>query len=142
MILQYPHPTLKKKAVKVDPTASLTHAIVTRLKKIMKNNQSVGLAAPQIGISKRIAVADAVIPPEIIVLINPVVLRRENLMEVGEGCLSLQSKGTYLAKRPNRITFKNQTLSGKTETLIRTGKFANIIDHEIDHLNGICGGRK
>ena len=140
MILQYPNPILKRKAVRVDPTATSTYSIVSRLKRTMKEYQSVGLAAPQLGISKRIAVVDQIMPAGIIVLINPVVLKREIITEVGEGCLSMVKRGTYLIRRPDKITFKN-FVRGKVEIIVKTGRIANIIDHEIDHLNGICGGR-
>jgi peptide deformylase len=139
MILQYPNPILKKKAARVDPTASSTYSIVRRLKKIMEDRTCLGLAAPQIGISKQIAIASLIFPPETIVLINPVVLKRSMMTKVAEGCMSIN--GNYLATRPNKIVFKNFS-RGKVETITKIGKIANVIDHEIDHLNGICGGRK
>jgi peptide deformylase len=139
MILQYPHPTLKRKATKVDPVASSTRSIVRQLKKVMEERTCLGLSAPQIGISKQVAIASLIFPPETIVLVNPVVLKRSEIAKTVEGCMSI--KGNYLTNRPNRITFKNY-VSGKAETITKVGKIANVIDHEIDHLNGICGGRK
>lgn len=139
MILQYPHPILKKKAVKVDPTASSTRSIVKRLKKIMEERTCLGLSAPQIGISKQVAIASLIFPPETIVLVNPVVLKRSGIAKIVEGCMSIN--GNYLVNRPSQITFKNYA-SGKAEVITEIGKLANVIDHEIDHLNGICGGRK
>jgi peptide deformylase len=133
---------LQKKAVRVDPKARSTRYLVSKLVKYLTEYKSVGIAAPQIGVSKQVAIALMVFPAETIVLINPVVLKREMLTQVAEGCLSMEKRGTYLARRPNKITFVTQLPSGKFTTLIKTGKMANIIDHEIEHLKGICGGKR
>lgn len=138
MILKYPHPTLLRKATKVDPKSDTTKIIVHKLKTYVNKHQALGLAAPQLGISKQVAIASLIFPPEQIVLINPVVLRRQQLSKIWEGCLSMPTM--YYASRPHVITFRNYDTKGNATVMTVEGKMANIVDHEMDHLNGICGG--
>lgn len=139
MILMYPNPTLLRKAIKVDPKADSTKLIIHKLKIAIDKYKAQGMAAPQFGISKQIAIASLIFPPEQIVLINPVVMKRQQLSKVWEGCLSMPKM--YYATRPHVITFRNHDTKGNVATMTAFGKMANIVDHEIDHLNGICGGR-
>jgi peptide deformylase len=100
--------------------------------------KGVGLAAPQIGIAKRIAVIDLSVaedPQQKIVLINPEVIRKEEFQTGEEGCLSLPGFREQVT-RPKSVTVRAQNIQG--EWFERTGEelLARAFCHEIDHLNG------
>lgn len=93
-----------------------------------------GLAAPQVGILKRLVVID--MGQGVIKLVNPVITHREGIQEVVEGCLSYPNIFGKL-KRPARVTVEALDENGKTITLTGTGSLAKCFCHEIDHLDGI-----
>jgi peptide deformylase len=100
--------------------------------------KGVGLAAPQIGISKRIAVIDLSVaedPSQQIVLINPEILGREGLQTNEEGCLSIPGFREQVT-RPKTVTIRAQNAMG--EWFEQTGEdlLARAFVHETDHLNG------
>lgn len=99
----------------------------------------VGLAAPQIGISKRVAVIDVTLgedPKSKFVLVNPVILSAEGKARQDEGCLSLPDFRAE-TPRPARVTVRAQDVLGKEFTLAGEGLLARALCHETDHLNGI-----
>ena len=93
----------------------------------------VGMAANMIGVLKRIIAVEA--EDGYLVLFNPVILKRSGLYEAEEGCLSLE--GVRKAKRYQSIKVQYQTADGKTRIKTFTGWTAQIIQHEIDHCDGI-----
>ena len=98
----------------------------------------VGLAAPQIGIPKRIAVIDVTFkedPAQKLVLINPEILRTEGKQVGTEGCLSIPEFREKVT-RPQRVTVRAQDLSGKFFELTGEDLLARAFMHETDHLNG------
>jgi len=100
--------------------------------------KGVGLAAPQIGIGKRIAVIDLSVaedPTQKIVLINPEIIRKEDVQTGEEGCLSLPGFREQVT-RPKSVTVRAQDAKG--EWFEKTGDelLARAFCHEIDHLNG------
>lgn len=100
--------------------------------------RGVGLAAPQIGIARRIAVIDCTSgedPAEKIVLLNPEVVRVEGKQRGEEGCLSLPGFREHVT-RGHRVTVRAR--NGKGETFEKSGEdlLARAFQHEIDHLNG------
>lgn len=98
----------------------------------------VGLAAPQIGISKRIAVVDVTFkedPAQKLVLVNPEILRTEGKQVGTEGCLSIPEFREKVT-RPQRVTVRAQDLSGKFFELTGEDLLARAFMHETDHLNG------
>jgi peptide deformylase len=101
--------------------------------------QGVGLAAPQIGVSKRLAVVDVSLgknPEAKIVLANPEIIHVEGDQREEEGCLSLPSfRGNVL--RPAYVTIRAQDAQGKTFEMRGEGLLARAFCHEIDHLNGV-----
>ncbi len=103
--------------------------------KIMKANEGIGLAAPQAGQSLRIIVIEY--SEGALALINPKITRKsfkKDIME--EGCLSLPDIRKDV-KRSIKITIKALNLKGEPVKLKAEGLLARIIQHEIDHLNGI-----
>src|ERR1700719_1280795 len=101
--------------------------------------QGVGLAATQIGLSKRLAVIDVSLgknPEAKLVLANPEIIHVEGDQREEEGCLSLPGfRGSVL--RPAYVTVRAQNLKGETYEIRGEGLLARAFCHEIDHLNGI-----
>ena len=129
----------------LDTPASYVTAFDDKLQKLidemfasMYSAHGVGLAAPQIGIGKRIAVIDCSFkerPEERYVLVNPEIIGTEGKQRGGEGCLSLPDFREELT-RPNRATVRAQDVTGKEFELTGEGLLARAILHETDHLNG------
>ena len=100
----------------------------------MEANNGVGLAAPQIGISKQIIVLrfDGITYK----LVNPVIIKQEGKQNSEEGCLSLPNvKGRVF--RPEKVVVKAQDENGEEVNLIGRYDLARVLSHEIDHLHGI-----
>jgi peptide deformylase len=98
----------------------------------------VGLAAPQIGISKRIAVIDITFkedPAQKIVLVNPEIVRTEGRQEGSEGCLSIPEFRERVI-RPQRVTVRAQDVEGNTFEITGEDLLARAFMHETDHLKG------
>jgi peptide deformylase len=102
--------------------------------------RGVGLAAPQIGISKRIAVVDVTFkedPAAKLVLINPVILKKEGRQRSSEGCLSIPDFREEVT-RAKTVTVRAQDLKGKFFEHTGEDLLARAFLHETDHLNGNC----
>lgn len=127
---------LEKKAKKVAKIDDTIKNICASMIKTMIENHGVGLAAPQVNISKRIIVVliDNKIPR---VMINPeIVVFSEQLTEMKEGCLSIPD--IFMNKtRPSHIKVKYRDISGHPRYEMYTGLNSRVIQHEIDHLDGI-----
>ena len=93
-----------------------------------------GLAAPQVGILKRLVVID--MGTGLIKLVNPRIISQEGVHEVVEGCLSVPGEWGKL-KRPEKVTVEALDENGNKITLTGTGDLAKCFCHEIDHLDGI-----
>lgn len=101
----------------------------------MKNSNGVGLAAPQIGSNIRLIVI--AYKNNSITMVNPVILKKSSLENTSEeGCLSIP--GTFgNVKRHTNIVVEMTDLSGNKQVIKAKGMFARIIQHEIDHLDGV-----
>lgn len=104
------------------------------MKETMYMAEGVGLAAPQVGILRRICVIDVGEGP--IELINPVIIEESGVQEGSEGCLSCPGE-SGIVKRAMNVTVKAQDRNGKTFEISGEGLLARAFQHEIDHLNGI-----
>ncbi len=93
-----------------------------------------GLAAPQVGILKRLVVID--MGEGLIKLVNPRIIHQEGTQEVIEGCLSIPNRSGKL-KRPEKVTVQALNENGEEIVLTGTGAMAKCFCHEIDHLDGI-----
>lgn len=93
-----------------------------------------GLAAPQVGILRRICVVDVGEGP--IELVNPSIIAEDGEQTGSEGCLSIPGKSGTV-KRPMKVTVKAQNRNGETFEVTGEGLLARAFCHEIDHLNGI-----
>ncbi len=130
-----PDPVLRQKAKKVANIDGSIQKLIDDMIDTLRTVHGVGLAAPQIGMSLRIAVIE--IPgKEVIILINPEIIKRQGERVVEEACLSVP--GYYgEVKRSKVVKVKAQDRSGKEFRLRREGLLAHALEHEIDHLNGV-----
>ena len=126
---------LKKTALVTDPLSSDIQDLLPEMIKVMHEEGGVGLAAPQIGRSIRVAVAE--VDDTQYFLINPEItsLSQEKIISE-EGCLSLP-KEFFPVVRSETVTIKYQNEKGLPKKLRATGFLATVIQHEIDHLDGI-----
>jgi peptide deformylase len=137
-IVKYGDAVLEKPS---DPIAKFDDAL-TKLADDMFESMyaahGVGLAAPQIGISKRIAVIDVTFkedPEAKIVLVNPEIVHVEGRITSNEGCLSLPEFREKVT-RPRKVTARAQNLKGETFEVTGEELLARALLHETDHLNG------
>lgn len=146
-VLLYPDHALREVSTEVaafDETSldARLREDITDLIDTLRANPGAAIAAPQVGIKKRIIVMDVSArgPKDtghgLLILINPVVTARSQTKTVREGCLSIPD---YLAnvKRAKKVTATALDRVGKTVTIEARGLEAIAIQHEIDHLDGI-----
>ena len=138
-VMKYGSSVLRQVAQPVEEITDEIRQIADDMLKAMYDSDGVGLAAPQIGVSKRIVVID-VNPNDLscepIALINPEIVEREGQEDAEEGCLSVpEVRGEV--KRAEKVTIKALNLDGKKVRIEATDLFARAIQHEIDHLNGV-----
>ena len=133
-IRQFGDPTLRRPAEPVTEIDTEVRAICATMVEAMLRANGAGLAAPQIGISKRIIVLD--VEGQFHVLINPeLVLVEGETEELSEGCLSLPGVSAPVT-RGSRATIAGTTLDGERIEITGEGLLARAIQHEMDHLNG------
>ena len=129
------HPVLKQVAEPVEHVNKKLRALIDDMAETMYKTEGVGLAAPQVAVSKRIIVVDDQVGSGLIVLINPEITHAEGSQVDPEGCLSVP--GYYGdVERFNKITVKGIDPHNKKVTIKAEGFLARIFQHEIDHLEG------
>jgi peptide deformylase len=138
-IVKYGDPVLEKRGADVtDFDSPELHKLIEDMFESMYAARGVGLAAPQIGISRRIAVIDCSgneEQPERIVLINPEILATEGLQSGEEGCLSIPGFREQVT-RAQRVTVRAQNVKGEWFEMTGEDLLARAFLHETDHLNG------
>jgi peptide deformylase len=137
-IVKFGDPVLETPAKTVTDFNDQLRKLVDDMFESMYVAHGVGLAAPQIGISKRIAVIDTTFkedPDAKIVLINPEIIRLEGKQTGSEGCLSIPDFREEV-KRGFRATARAQNLKGEFFEVSGEELLARALQHEIDHLNG------
>ncbi|MCU1287198.1 MAG: peptide deformylase [Acidobacteriales bacterium] len=137
-IVLYGDQVLEKTAEPVTVFDAELRTLLDDMFESMYAAHGVGLAAPQIGIPKRIAVVDCSFkerPAERIVLVNPEIIGQEGKQSSGEGCLSLPDFRENVT-RANRVTVRAQDGHGKEFEMTGEGLLARAFLHETDHLNG------
>lgn len=126
---------LRKKSKAVEVIDDKIRQILNDMAETMYNTENGGgLAAPQIGILKRLVVID--MGKGLIKLINPKIIKQEGNQEVIEGCLSIPNTWGRL-KRPEKVVVQALNENGEEIILTGTGDLAKCFCHEIDHLEGI-----
>ncbi len=135
-ILKYPNDFLRKKAREVedfkDPKLV---GLVSDMVKTMEAEKGIGLAAPQVGLNLRICVVK--VDNVLYELINPKIYsysRKKEIFE--EGCLSFPGK-FFPVERPVKVKVKFRDIAGKKKKIKASGLLARVLQHEIDHLDGI-----
>ena len=133
----YSDPVLRKKARPVGKVGDAERKLASDMIETMRSASGVGLAAPHVGISKRIIVVEGVDDDSAaLVLINPKIVRKKGSVNFCEGCLSLPGVSSDVL-RPEAITVEALNLDGDVFKINADGLLARIIQHEIDHLDGI-----
>jgi peptide deformylase len=138
-IVKYPDPVLATKGEPVTEFGPELAQFVDEMWASMYAAHGIGLAAPQIGVSKRITVIDVSFkerPDEKVVLINPEIIAREGKQFEEEGCLSLPEIRDKV-HRAARVTVRAQDVNGEFFEAEGEELLARAMQHEIDHLDGI-----
>ena len=138
-IVKYGSKVLRENAAPVDAVDDEIKQLIDDLFDSMSEAEGVGLAAPQIGISRRVIAVDVSsqhgdAPP--LALINPRILQTEGADAAEEGCLSIPELYGEV-ERATRIEVKALDATGKPFQFVAEDFFARVLQHEIDHLNGI-----
>ncbi len=137
-IVVYPHPVLLKKAEPVADFDEELARLAAEMHQIMIKAEGVGLAAPQIGVSKQICIVDLSVgddPDQLYVLINPEIIEAEGSQKGEEGCLSFPDIIT-IVDRPYRVKIRCRNLAGDPVEVAAEGFLARAFCHELDHLDG------
>jgi len=138
-IVKYGDPVLEKPGATIKKFDPELEALAEDMFVSMYAAQGVGLAAPQIGKSMRLAVVDVTTgknPEAKIVLVNPEIIHAEGEAREEEGCLSIPGFRGYVI-RPQFVTVRAQNLKGEMFEIRGENLLARAFCHEIDHLNGI-----
>ncbi len=137
-IIKVGHPTLEKKAAPVDRIDEEIVRLARDMVETLYAAPGVGLAAPQLNVSKRLIVVDVSIgkdPDELIILANPEIVAQEGEIICEEGCLSVPDIQEKVA-RPSKVVVKGLGLDGATVAVEAEDFAARALCHEIDHLDG------
>ncbi len=133
-IITHPNPILRQRAQKIENISDI-EKIIPDFIKTMKEKKGIGLAAPQIG--KSIQLIAIQTKDDAQIFINPKITWKSFKKEIAEeGCLSIPNTFGKV-KRSYKITVKFQDQKGQKQKLITKGLYARVLQHEIDHLNGI-----
>lgn len=140
-VYEYPHPVLKKKAEKVSGVDDEMRKFLDDMLETMYAAEGVGLAAPQVGVSKRIVVIDIShddedrMPP--LYMVNPEIVWKSDERVCGEeGCLSVPEQRAEV-ERYAAVKVEYIDYHGKNQILEADGFLAIAVQHELDHLDGI-----
>ncbi len=138
-IYHYPEPVLKQKAAPVKVFDDALRQLAADMAETMYAAPGVGLAAPQVGVSRRLIVLDCTPkdePRRLLPAVNPEIVVREGEVCEEEGCLSVPE---YYAKvtRNAKVQVRFFDLHGELQEIEADGLWAICLQHEIDHLNGI-----
>ncbi len=139
-ILKYGDPVLRERAKEIDPAEiSSLRELIDDMVETMYAEPGVGLAANQVGVSRRLAVIDLTVgeePDNVHVLINPEIVESEGEQVDEEGCLSIPDF-VELVARPERVRVTYLDREGDAKEMWGEGLMARAICHELDHLNGV-----
>ena len=139
-LFEYPHPILKKKAEKVQKVDDELRKLLDDMLETMYASNGCGLAAPQIGVSKRIVVIDIAHEdeePRPLYMVNPEIVWQSEEKEISEeGCLSVPGQRAEV-ERPAAVRIKYLDYYGKKQELEADDFLAVAAQHEIDHLDGV-----
>ena len=133
-VVQTGEPVLREKCVEIKSFNQELASLLDDLKETVRAENGAGLAAPQIGINKRVVVVD--VDEGFFELVNPVIVSTKGEQTGPEGCLSVKGKqGTVT--RPYKVKAEYRDRNGKKHKLTAEGFFARAVCHELDHLDGV-----
>lgn len=138
-VIAHPNPALKQRACAVDPASDPDlRSLVARMLETMYEAHGIGLAATQVGVLKRVVVYDlGEERPEPVALCNPeIVSMSEETVTDDEGCLSVPGIAVPV-ERAARVRCRALTLEGDPVEMEADGLLARLLQHEIDHLDGV-----
>ncbi len=139
-IYHYPEPILRKETETITSFDDILSQIIVDMAETMYDAPGIGLAAPQVGKSLKLIVVDITKESDgekkYMPMINPKIVEHEGKQLDEEGCLSLPEL-TSNVKRYQKVTVSYQDAEGKPQELTVEDRFAVVLQHEIDHVNGI-----
>ncbi len=137
-IVKYGNPTLAQRAEEIKTIDKEIEELAQNMVQTMHAAPGIGLAAPQVNVSKRLIMADLSVgerSEDLIILINPEFISQEGEIVLEEGCLSVPGISDHVT-RPSRVVVKGVDLKGNERIIEAEGTLARVFCHEIDHLNG------
>lgn len=139
-ILVYPAPELKRKSLPVEELDEDLERLLDGMAETLRDADGVGLAAPQVGRNIRALIVDVPLPEsderEFYELINPEIVSSRGFQEGEEGCLSVPGFFANV-RRKNHVRVSALNRKGKRFTIDADGMLSRVLQHEIDHLDGI-----
>jgi peptide deformylase len=137
-IITYGNPILAKRAEPVQKIDQELRDLAHNMVLTMHAAPGIGLAAPQVSVSKRLITVDLSVgerPEDLIILANPEILEKEGETYMEEGCLSVPGIEEKVS-RPAKVKVKGLDLEGEEKFIEASGTLARVFCHEIDHING------
>lgn len=139
-ILVYPAPELKRKSLPVEELDEDLERLLDGMAETLRDADGVGLAAPQVGRNIRVLIVNVPLPEsderEFYELINPEIVSSRGFQEGEEGCLSVPGFFANV-RRKNHVRVSALNRKGKRFTIDADGMLSRVLQHEIDHLDGI-----
>jgi peptide deformylase len=138
-IRKYPEKILKQKTTMIQNIDGVAQRLIDDMIDTMHAAHGVGLAANQVGIPQQLCVIDLSLREEkapLLVLINPVIVEREGIVEADEGCLSIPGYLTSI-RRAEKVYIQGLNREGKDIAIEAEGLLARALQHELDHLAGL-----
>ena len=133
-VVQVGDDVLRQKCFPVEEFDEKLWTLLDDMKETVKKEEGAGLAAPQVGVLRRVVVVD--VEEGYYEFINPVITAQKGEQTGWEGCLSVRGKSGVVS-RPMKVKLSYQDRKGEKKTLQAKGFFARAICHELDHLDGV-----
>jgi peptide deformylase len=137
-IVKYGNSTLAQRAEEIKTIDKEIEDLAQNMVQTMHAAPGIGLAAPQVNVSKRLITVDLSVgerSEDLIILINPELISKDGEIILEEGCLSVPDVSERVT-RPSRVVVKGVDLKGNEKIIEAEGTLARVFCHEIDHLNG------
>ena len=133
-VVQMGDEVLRQKCFPVETFDETLFTLLDDMKDTVKKEEGAGLAAPQVGVLRRVVVVD--VEEGYYEFINPVIVSQKGEQSGWEGCLSVRGK-SGIVSRPMKVKLSYQDRTGEKKLLQAKGFFARAICHELDHLDGV-----
>ena len=133
-VVQVGDEVLRKQCARVEAFDDKLAQLLDDMKETVKFEQGAGLAAPQVGVLRRVCVVD--VDEGYFEFINPEIVMQKGEQSGWEGCLSVRGKNGIVS-RPMKVKLSYQDRTGEKHLLQAKGFFARAICHELDHLDGV-----